>query len=79
MDLHLYMSDGFVKTKIYDKWDDFDFNIVNFPFTYGDVPRWTSYGVHISNYVRGSSHVNDFNTLSKFLRVKLLKEGYRYY
>ena len=32
LDLHLSTSDGFVKTKIYDKRDDFDFDIVNFPF-----------------------------------------------
>ena len=30
--LHLFISDGFVKTKIYDKRDDFDFDIVNFLF-----------------------------------------------
>ena len=32
LDLHLSISDSFVKTKIYDKRDDFDFDIVNFPF-----------------------------------------------
>ena len=32
LDLHLSISDGFVKTKIYDKRDDFDFSIVNFPY-----------------------------------------------
>ena len=32
LDLHLSISDGFVKTKIYDKRDDFDFDIVNFYF-----------------------------------------------
>ena len=37
-----------ISTKIYDKWDDFDFDIVNFPFLDGDVPRRTSYGVYIS-------------------------------
>ena len=37
-----------MKTKIYDKRDDFDFDIVNFPFLDGDVPRSTSYGVYIS-------------------------------
>ena len=37
LDLHLSISDGFVKTKIYDKRDDFDFDIVNFPFL---VRRW---------------------------------------
>ena len=45
LDLHLSISDGFVKIKIYDKRDDFDFDIVNFPFLDGDVPRSTSYGV----------------------------------
>ena len=36
LDLHLFISDGFVKTKIYDKRDDFDFDIMNFPFLDGD-------------------------------------------
>ena len=45
LDLNLSKSDGFVNTKIFDKWDDFDFDIINFPFLDGDVPRSTSYGV----------------------------------
>ena len=52
LDLHLSISDGFVKTKIYDKRDDFDFDIVNFPFLDGDVPRSASYGVYISQLIR---------------------------
>ena len=32
LDLLLSISDGFVKTKIYNKRDDFDFDIVNVPF-----------------------------------------------
>ena len=32
LDLHLSISDGFVKPTIYDKQDDFDFDIVNFPW-----------------------------------------------
>ena len=40
--LHLTISDGFVSSKIYDKRDDLDFDIVNFPFLDGDVPRATS-------------------------------------
>ena len=32
LDLHLSISYGFVSCKIYDKRDDFDFDIVNFPF-----------------------------------------------
>ena len=38
-DLHLSRSDDFVKTKIYDKRDDVDFDIVNFPFLDYDIPH----------------------------------------
>ena len=38
LDLHLSISNNIVSTKIYDKRDDFDFEIVNFPFLDGDVP-----------------------------------------
>ena len=82
LDLHLSISDGFVQTKIYDKRDDFDFDIVNFPFLDGDVPRSTSYGVYISQlirFARVSSHVDDFNTRNKVLTAKLLRQGYRYH
>ena len=48
LDLHLSSSIDIVSTKIYDKRDVFDFEIVDFPFWDGDVPRSTSYGVYIS-------------------------------
>ena len=32
LDLHLSISNGFVSSQIYDKHDDFDFDIVNFLF-----------------------------------------------
>ena len=82
LDLNIYISDGFVKTKIYDKRDDFDFDIVNFPFLDGDVPRSASYGVYISQlirFARVSSHVDDFNTCNKVLTAKLLRQGYSYH
>ena len=43
LDLHLSVANGFVSSKIYYKRDDFDFDIVNFPFLDGDVPRRASY------------------------------------
>ena len=82
MGLHLSISDGFIKTKIIDKRDDFDFDIVNFPFLDGDVPRSTSYGVYFSQlirFARWSSNVDDFNTRNKVLTEKLLRQGYRYH
>ena len=78
LDLHLSISNGFVSSKIYDKRDDFDFVIVNFPFLDDDVPRSTSYGVYISQlilFARVSNHVVDFNARYKSLTVKLLPTG----
>ena len=51
LDLHLSVANGFVSSKIYDKRDDCDFDIVNFPFLDGDVPRRASYGVYNSQFI----------------------------
>ena len=50
LDLNLSIHNDIVSTKIYVKRDDFDFDIINFPFLDGDVPRSPSYGVHNSTY-----------------------------
>ena len=71
-----------MSTKINDKRDDFDLDIVNFPFLDGDVPQRPSYCVYISQlirFARASLHVNDFNYRNKFLTAKHLKQGYRYH
>ena len=81
LDVYLSISDGFVKTKVFDKQDDFDFDIVNIPFLDGDIPRST-YGVYISqliSFARVSSHIDDFKSRNKVLTAKLLRQGYRYY
>ena len=43
LDLHLSISNESVSTKFYDKRDDFNFEIVIYPFLDVDVPRYTSY------------------------------------
>ena len=45
LDLDLSIKNDIVSTKINDKRDDFNFEIVNFPFLDGDVPRSPSYGM----------------------------------
>ena len=82
MDLNPCISNGTVSTKMYDKRGDFDFDIVNFPFLDGDVPRRTYYGVYISQLIRcarASSNLNDFDYRNKALTAKLLRQGYRYF
>ena len=50
--LMLSISNGIVSSIIYDKRDDFNFEIVKFPFLDGDVPRSPSNGVYISQLIR---------------------------
>ena len=45
-------SGGKLSTRLYDKRDDFDFHIVNFPFLSSNIPSGPSYGVHISQLIR---------------------------
>ena len=82
LDLNLSITNGIVSSKIYDKRDDFNFEIINIPFLDGDVPRSPSYGVYISqliHFARVCSNVDDFNNRNLFLTAKLLKQGYRYH
>ena len=61
--------------------DDFNFEIVNYPFLDRDVPHFPSYGVYISQLIRFArvcSNAGDFNNRNLFLTAKLLKQGYRY-
>ena len=69
LDLNLSITNGIVSSKIYDKRDDFNFKIVNFPFLDGDVPRFPSYGVYISQLIRFArvcSNVYDLNNRNLF-------------
>ena len=81
LDLNLSITNGIVSSKIYDKRDDFDFEIVNFPFLDGDVCSPSSC-VYISQLIRSArvcSNVDDFNNRNFFLTAKLLKQGYKYH
>jgi hypothetical protein len=43
---------GQLSTKIYDKRDDFNFEIINFPNMCSNIPSSPAYGVHISQLIR---------------------------
>ena len=60
LDLNLSIHNDIVSTRIYDKWDDFNFDIVNFLFLDGDVSQRPSKCLYISQlirFARASSHV----------------------
>ena len=60
--------------------DDFDFDIVGFPFLDGGVPWRASCGVYMSQLIRfagASSNLDDFGYHGRALAAKLLTRGYR--
>ena len=81
LDLYLEFDDsGQLSTKIYDKRDDFNFKIINFPNMCSNIPASPAYGVYIPQllrYVRASSNYSDFLKRHLHLRNRLLDQGYR--
>ena len=72
-------SNNRLYTKIYDKRDDFDFHIVNFPFLLSNIPSSPSYDVYISQlirYTRCCSYYDDFGYRDKSLVDRLLPQDY---
>ena len=81
LDLFLQFDDsGQISTKIYDKRDDFNFKIINFPNVCSNIPASPAYGVYISQlirYARASSNYSDFLKRHFHLRNRLLDQGYK--
>jgi hypothetical protein len=57
---------GRLRTKLYDKRDDFNFPIVNFPFVCSNIPAAPAYGVYIS-------HLIDIPELVAPIRMSLIE------
>ena len=63
LDCYLYIVNGKLTTRLYDKRDDFNFPIVNFPFLSSNIPSAPAYGVYVSQlirYARTRSNYQDF-------------------
>ena len=74
-----YDTDGHMNTSLYDKRDDFNFSITNFPFLCSNIPSSPCYGVFISQlirYARASTKYTDFALRARRLSDKLLSQGY---
>ena len=80
LDLHLEIdSEGWLRTKLSDKRDDFNFPIVNFPFICNNIPAAPAYGVYISQlirYSRACGSYQDFLDRVLLLTRKLLNQGF---
>jgi hypothetical protein len=80
LDLHLEIDSGDrLRTKLYDKRDNFNFPIVNFPFICSNIPAEPAYGVYISQmirYSRACGSYQDFLDRGFLIARKLLNQGF---
>ena len=80
LDLFLEIDrQGRLRTRLYDKRDDFSFPIVNFPFLCSNIPAAPAYGVYVSQlirYSRACCQYSDFLNRAQLLTNKLLQQGY---
>ena len=77
---YLYIDNGELTIRLYDKRDDFNFPIVNVPFLSINIPSAPAYGVYVSQlirYARACSNYQDFMERGKVLTTKLLSQGYK--
>ena len=80
LDLRIKSENGLLDFSIYDKRDDFNFKIVNFPFMDSCIPKKSALGVFYSQMIRfariNSSYQN-FKVKCKNLTERLLSQGYK--
>ena len=61
-----------LSTKLYDKRDDFNFPILNFPFLCGNIPASPAYGVFVSQLIRYARVRSPESDISLFLLLRLI-------
>ena len=72
---------GKYSTEVYDKRDNFNFKIVNFPFLCSNIPSGPAYGVYISQLVRIGRICSDYSSFAlrhRKLTERLVHQGFRY-
>ena len=79
LDLNLKSENDVLVSSVYDKRDNFSFEIVNFPFIDSCIPKKSALGVFSSQlirYARICSKFTDFKEKSASLVKKLKNQGY---
>ena len=82
LDLLITIKDAKFHTKLYDKRDDFNFRVVNYPYPVAsNIPEKPAYGVYASriiSFARACDDYTDFSERHISLCDTLLRQGYRY-
>ena len=78
LDINITIIGRKYRTKIYDKRDDYNFRIVNFPYI---IPIKPAYGIYISQLVRIGRICEEycaFMDRNRMTTDRLIKQGFRY-
>ena len=81
LDVMITFDNGKYSTAVYDKRDNFNFKIVNFPHLDSNIPCKPAYGVYISQLVRIGricSDLEQFKERHYRLTQRLIQQGFRY-
>ena len=76
LDVSISICQGKFITEVFDKRDNFNFNIVNYPYMCSNIPTKPTYGVYISQLIRISRICDKFDSFVKRHRLltdKLIK------
>ena len=80
LDIKIKIEGDTVDFSIYDKRDDFNFEIINFPYLSSCIPKKAALGVFFSQLIRYGricSKLLSFKVKVKLLIEKLLYQGYK--
>ena len=78
LDMYVCIENGEFHTKLFDKQDKFDFNIVRMPFCFTNIPSkmfYGSIGAEFLRISRATSKIEDFSRTCKQLLRRLLKQN----
>ena len=65
LDVSISICQGKFITEVFDKRDNFNFNIVNYPYMCSNIPAKPTYGVYISQLIRISRICDKFDSFVK--------------
>ena len=81
LDVSISICHGKFVTEVYDKRDNFNFNIVNYPFMCSNIPARPTYGVYVSQLIRINRICENFDAFVKrhrLLTERLIRQGFWY-
>ena len=82
LDMDITVEDKQYITKLYDKREDFPFDIVSYPDLSANIPTLPSYGVYIAQIIRIArvcSRLADCTIRVRQLTTKLTRQGFNLY